>query len=284
MNNPDMYYQESGTLSAKGILYTLGAGVVGAAVLGAVYAYASYYIPFIYLNLILCVVLGVGVGWLVGKASYLGEVRNQNFLMAVAVGCGLLAMYFAWIFWLYAWTDQELLSYNPGGIFDMMGLISVTGIWSIFGATPTGFGLYAIWIIEALIVIIAALLLALGSSGREPYCEDCENWTKETNLTKRVEPITNPAALISSLEQRDMSVLTAMNAVPLTDNHRTKIDLVKCPNCSNAHYLTVEAIEASYDDDGKLTENETTIVENIKLNQESYDQVKRWGEVLGIPA
>ncbi len=267
-------------MSAKGILYTLGAGIVGAAVLGAVYAYASYFIPFIYLNLILCGLFGIGVGWLVGRASYLGEVRNQNFIMATAVGCGLLAMYFAWIFWLHALTEMEIMDFSPGYIFGMMDLLSVDGIWSIFGATPTGFGLYAVWLIEALIVAIAALVLALGSSGREPYCEDCEKWTNETNLTVVAEPVANPAALINSLEQRDVSVLTTMKAVPMADTYRTKVDLVKCPSCSNSHYLVVEAIEASYDGDGNLKEDETTIVENLKLNRDSYETIKRWGEGL----
>lgn len=85
MTKPDMYYQESGAMSTKGIIYTIGAGIFGAVVFGAVYGYASWYIPLIYFNLILCGLFGVGLGWLVGKASYLGEVRNQSFLMITAV-------------------------------------------------------------------------------------------------------------------------------------------------------------------------------------------------------
>jgi hypothetical protein len=44
-------------------------------------------------------------------------------------------------------------------------------MWEIGGATPTGGALYAIWGIEALIILVPAILIALSAD--TPFCEPC---------------------------------------------------------------------------------------------------------------
>jgi hypothetical protein len=276
MINAEMYYQESGKANAQGIAMVVGGGLAAAALLGAIYAYASFYIPLIYLNVLLTVFFGVGLGWVLGKAAYHGKVRNANLMMAAAALIGLVGIYVAWVFWVHAFTEQEILSFAPGDVTDMMSLLSFTGVWSIFGWTPSGFALYAIWAIEALIVIIAAVVLAVGASGRQPFCEECDNWTEETLVSNHLAPIQNPAELIRLLESRDMSGITNLENIDESDLQRTKVELLKCPGCGNAHFLTVEHIEVTFDNDGKPSDEEVVIVENLKLNRDSYQQLKDW--------
>jgi hypothetical protein len=280
MNNPDMYYQESGNVDLKGILIVAVVGAVTAALLGAIYGYVSYYIPLIYFNFFITLFFGIGVGFALGKASLWGSIRNTKFMLAAGLFFGVLAIYFGWVSWFHAVSEQSLLMFGPGEILQSMEGIASFGAWSIFGWTPTGTALYIIWAIEAIMVIGGTTLLAMGGGGREPYCEDCDAWTASEVLPGHFSAIEDPIALISGLESRDMSLLTKLEKVEPTELHRTKVELVKCGTCRNSHYLTVEHVEASFDDDGKMKEDETPIVENLKLNNDSYDQIKRWSEGL----
>ncbi|MEM6771097.1 MAG: hypothetical protein AAF597_10970 [Bacteroidota bacterium] len=281
MRNPERYYQESGAINGIGVITLLGIGLVAAAVLGAVYGYATYYIPLIYLNFFICLFFGIGVGKAVGKASIWGKVRNSKAMMGISLIIGLAAWYFAWVFWLNAFSEHESFMWNPAEIYSMTSLFAMLGIYEIFGWTPTGVALYVIWAIEAVIIIGGTFLSALGAMGRQPFCEESGDWTQESIVSSRLEPVVNPQDMITRLESHDMGPVTDLKLVDHNDRVRTKVTLYASKDSSmGSKYLTVDQVVVSYDDEGKAEENETAIVENLILNSGDYATLQEWRKTL----
>jgi hypothetical protein len=281
MMNPDRYYQESGSVSPMGVLSLVGVGTICAAVLGFVYGYAIFYIPLIYLNFFITLFFGIGMGAALGKAGFWGKVRNTKVMIAAGVFFGVLAWYVGWVAWIHAWNGQPLADLTPPVVLNTMVVLSYTGAYEIFGWTPTGFALYAIWFIEAAMIIGGAFLVALVALGRKPFCEECDDWTHESVVSSRLQPIANPKELISSLEQHDMSVLTNLQLVDHNDVLRTKVSFHKCDGCGGSKYLTVDQITVSFDDEGKAEEEVDDIVENLLLSSSDYATIQDWRKTLG---
>lgn len=276
----DKYYKESGKIGLPGIVLMAAAGLIASAILGAIYGYAIFYIPFIYLNFFITIFFGVGVGLAIGKTGYFTKVRNRQAVLIFGLVFGIIAGYFGWIFWIHAASEQTVLDFNPENILTIMGDIAENGAWSMFGWTPTGAALYIIWAIEGLIIIIASIIFALSGIGRQPFCEECENWTEETTLTNTLEPIGDPGTLISGLEKNNIGELTKLKRVSPDESHRTKVQLLNCPECGKSHYLTLEDIKVTVNDKGETKEDETTILENLILTNQSFDEIRKWGEDL----
>ncbi|RZK26574.1 MAG: hypothetical protein EOO63_14520 [Hymenobacter sp.] len=70
------YYQPSNKMPLAGTLALLAGGVAAALVLALVYIYAVWYIPFIYINFILCLGFGLLLGAALAALARLGKLRN----------------------------------------------------------------------------------------------------------------------------------------------------------------------------------------------------------------
>lgn len=276
----ELYYKESGRVGIPGIIMMPLAGILSSLLLGVVYGYAIYYIPFIYLNFFITAFYGGIVGVLVGKAGYLGKVRNTKVILIMGVLFGVVAEYIGWTFWIHALSEQELLIFDPGEMFLIISELADGGIWSIFGWTPTGGALYAIWVIEALIIIICATLAALYGRGDQPFCEACEKWSDSKILTNKLEPINNPDGFKQAMEKGNFEELTNLKNVGLEDLRRSKVELFTCSNCRDLHHMSVYQITVSVDEKGKADEDEQAIVENLIISRSHTEEFKKWGENL----
>lgn len=280
MNNTSPYYKESGAVGLKGIIFMALGGLIAGLILGAIYAYAIFYIPFIYISFLLTIGFGVGVGFAVGKAATFGQVRNGLAVIVAGAIAGIVASYFGWVFWIHAASEQTLLSFSPGLIFENMASIAEFGAWSIFGWTPSGIALYVIWTIEALIILVASVIFALAGFGREPFCEGCNNWTKSEVISSSLEIIENPTEFVTALEGGDLTPLTNLALTDPSEHLRTKVELISCSRCEESHFATVEIITVEVDDKGEADENEHTIIENLILDDKGYDKLIKWRDSL----
>ena len=278
MNNPKLYYQESGHVGVQGPVLMVLAGTASAAILGAVYGYAIYLIPFIYLNFIITIFFGGALGFVVGKMGAMGKVRNGLAMMGFGLLIGIIGEYFGWVFWIHAASEQEVLDFNPGNIFYTMGDIAENGLWGIFGWVPTGAALYIIWVIEAAIIIGAATLAVFMGGNSEPFCETCQQWTESTTLSDSLQPIPDLPSFVSAMEQKDFQPLKNLPATEHPADAFTRIKLMSCPNCQNAHFLSAEAVSVSYDEDGKREEDETTFMEHLIVDTATANDLKKWSE------
>ena len=272
-----LYYSESGTVSPVGMLTFFGLGLVAAAALGFVYALAVFYVPLVYVSVLLTAGFGFALAYVIGKIAYVAKVRKRSFILLGSLVIGIAGLYFAWVFWLWALSEFSLLSFSPAYVFDMMQLIGITGVWGIGDdSTVSGTMLYIVWAIEAAIIIGAAVILGRAFVTRQPFCEDCSKWTKETLISSRIEPIGDVRNFIERLEEKDFSVLTSLERVPENYARRTKVEISDCEGCDGSAYLTVENIQVSVDDEGKATENVTPFVENLRISHGDFTMLKNW--------
>ncbi|NRB52384.1 MAG: hypothetical protein HRU41_32285 [Saprospiraceae bacterium] len=278
MESTALYYQESGKTNPMGISLALIAGLAAASVLGFVYAYATFYIPFIYFNFLLTYFFGFSIGYAVGKVGSLGKVRNSRVLLLSALAMGVIGIFFAWVFWISAASGGELMSFNMNTTWFFIQLIAMEGAWSIFGFTPTGGALYLIWIVEAGIILFGVIAAVGAGMGSKPYCESCDQWLNTQKVTERVRGVANPIGFRKEMEGKNYDALKKLPEVTLGARNRTCVQLSCCPGCSNQHYLTVDKIERSTDSDGDAKENTTRVLENLRIDRLAYEDIMEWGK------
>ncbi|MBN2210857.1 MAG: hypothetical protein JW709_05620 [Sedimentisphaerales bacterium] len=268
------YYQPSGVVGVVGLINMIVLGVSAAVVLGVIYGYAIFYIPFIYVSFVITLGFGAGVGYAVGLGGRLGKVRNAKvgYILGFLAGC--LAEYIGWVSWLLAASDQEVLILNPKVMLDAIQMVAAEGAWSIFNWTPSGILLYLIWTVEAMMIIGVCTFLAGSMLSAKPFCESCNQWIKDKMTIAPLTPIGEPDHLKGLLEQRDFSALTALQKQPNGQTNSTTIDLVHCPICQRSHFLTVTSVEITDDSGKKEQTQQNVIVKNLILSAEEFEMLK----------
>jgi len=192
------YYKHSGKFSVGGLLLGVILSVIAAVILSFIYSYIIYYLPFVYLNFLVCIGFSIAVGFTTGKLLELGKVRSNLIVAFAGFLVGLISLYSAWAVSIHALLNRANdpislpeVFMSPLGVWETILSINETGIWSIKGATPTGIFLWIIWGIEALIIIGGSVFLSVGVSSGNVFCERCSAWcemTKSIFLTSSDEP------------------------------------------------------------------------------------------------
>jgi hypothetical protein len=275
-----LYYEESGKIPPAGPVIALLFGVLTAIALSFVYAYAVSYIPFIYLNFLLTAATGAGVGAVVSLGAKLGKIRNNKVVIALGVISALVACYMSWVVTVYLWFDSEAFLFNPSDLLTIIQLVGQEGVWSLKGMTPTGAALYGIWGIEAAVIIGASVFGAAAAYASEPFCENCNEWTKVVELTDRLGAPEDFAAFARGLETKDYSVLTNLRNTKSSEPVKIKVDLLDCSSCSKVHYLRLTLTVRAFNDDGKEETTETLIAENLFLDGKTYQELMDWQKKL----
>ncbi|MEL6653359.1 MAG: hypothetical protein AAFQ87_21390 [Bacteroidota bacterium] len=280
MSDIPRYYKESGKIGFLGLIGMPAVGIVTSAVLGFIYAYASYYIGVVYLNVILAFAFGFGLGYVAGKVAYWGKVRNKYFWIIMSGLLGFVASYFGWVFWIFALSEQSILVFDPVQIYQFMQEIAAEGSWSIVGITPRGGMLGMIWMLEIGVIVLMTYFGLDLAFGKQIFCENCHTWTHATVLTSYLEPIYDTYKFRVALEEGDFSVLTDLKRVSHTAENRAKVQIFKCPNCLESNFLRVDAIEATITEKGLINQKEELILENLIIPIEAYESISQWGEAL----
>jgi hypothetical protein len=275
MKHTNKYYEHSGKFGLIGPIYMFIFGAVGTLVLSAIYGYAIYYIPFIYLNFLITLGFGACVGILVGYGGKLGKVRNSGLLLIFGLIFGILAEYAGWVSWVFAFSKQQALALHPLDIFAVVMLVGQEGAWSIFGWTPTGAALFAIWGIEAIMVIGTSALASWGVVSSTPFCEHCNRWVEDRNSITPLEPIVDPDQFKSKLERSGAEVVKALKKINAGNDAYTQLDLINCPGCEYSYYLSLKSINVEVDSKGKEKKDENDIVENYILTTDSYRTISQ---------
>ncbi len=261
---PATHYTHSGKSPVGGVLLTLVAGSAAAALLGAIYAAAIYWIPFIYILFLLTIGLGFVLSVVSGALAQGGKIRHNGVTTQLAFVVSLVAYYVHWIVWIDLMADVTI--YKPDELWIMMNRIAATGAWSIFDWTPQGAALWVIWGIEGVIIVGGGTILA-HSVTDVPFCETTNQWTEENTLATRfrlVDPnqvIETPSALLAVLEPEDG-----------TTGAFSEVTVMTAPG-SELRCASLDVVTLEYDDDGKEQKNKNTIVKYMLLDRASYDSL-----------
>ncbi|PCJ17214.1 MAG: hypothetical protein COB02_14300 [Candidatus Cloacimonadota bacterium] len=282
MNKKNIYYQHSGAIGPTAILLSIIFGLIASLFLGIIYGYIIYALPFIYANFIIVGLYGFGVGSAVGIGAKFGKARNEKVLGFIAFLVGILAFYFGWVSWLHAVTEQNVLNVDlvavfsdlaPSKVFSMATSIAQKGAWGIFGWTPTGFSLYFIWGIEALMIIFLTVIAATVSID-DPFCERCNNWIKQDSDISPFSFIGDIDSYKSSIEKEGAEFVLNAKKQEEAESKFSEYKLFACNNCNSSQMLSVSNVEITLGSDNKEEFTKTEVIKYLLLNKEQFTSLK----------
>jgi hypothetical protein len=261
----EIYYRHSGRIGPLGLVFMPVLGLGASAVLGGIYGFAIFYMPSVYLSAILTILFGAGVGVPVGWGAKIGKVRNTAVAAAFGAIAGALAVYFAWVSWIAAVTGGST-SLEPGVLWQAAQKIAAKGAWSMLGVTPTGLGLYAVWALEALVIVSVSTLMAASAVFQLPFCERCRRWAKAHARLPRLAAAADASDLRLQLESGNTDALKELGkAAPQADQF-TELELHSCAKCKNLHVLTAKTVTVARDRKGKESRSQKTVIEGRLLD------------------
>jgi hypothetical protein len=268
-------YTPSGKFSPLALLYTPLFGLPVGALAAAVYAYVILYLPIVgYVSFLLT----MGLGWLTATAVTMalqkGKVRNQGVGTALGLGIGLFTLYFQWVTWIYALVhrnDGELgflpLLLNPSGLWEAITIVNSKGAWTMHGATPTGGVLWALWAVEAAIILGFPLVAAWGVA-RAPFCEACRTWCEEKKGLFHTE-VADKEEVVSRLAIKDLTWFAALGPARSNDSW-LRLDFHEC-GCRHTATLSAVHVTATVKD-GKRELKDSPWLEHVLVGQDVATQ------------
>lgn len=269
---PSTHYEHSGKAPLGGILLTLVGGLIAGAILGAVYGFLIYWSPFVYINAFITLGCGFGLALSVGSLAKLGKIRNSSIVTVVALVVALVAYYVHWSVWVGRMTETDIVA--PGQLWAFVSTINALGPWSIFGWTPTGFALWAIWGIEALVIIGLGSISAHGVID-VPFCETTGKWTTENTLPEHFAPLESPAVDSPS------SVLQSLQPNGDSPDAYTEVTVATAEG-SELRCVSLNSVVVEKDKDGKEETEKQTIVKNMLFDRDSFERLMQMAQPSAI--
>ncbi|MDC0358785.1 hypothetical protein OAO01_08220 [Oligoflexia bacterium] len=264
-----MYYSHSGVIGVMGPIYMAVGGYLSVLVLSYTYVYATTFIPFVYLNFLLNLCFGGGIGAAVGLCARYGKTRNLAVIGLFGFVLGCYATYFSWIIWIDMLTDHTGVS-TVSGIMGVIDELSVTGVWEIMGLVPKGGALKLMWAIEALIIVGAAAGVGVGFLSSTPYCERCQLWLTKPVVKEKFIWIFEAGNLTRNLEQGNFTPLTTLQTTDFGNTDYSKVELLQCKKCRVLSLVTVKNIHIEENEHGVKTTKADPVIENITINRDVY--------------
>lgn len=286
------YYEPSGKFSPMAFAYLVLTSVVVLPILSAIYAYLIWYIPIIYLNLLVV----VGFGFAVAIATRLlivrlGKVRNYGLAVIFSIIASLVAYYLQWVVWADLAANagevygnsrigisvsnvriEELLYLlaNPQDLFALIGEINQYGTWAIKSNTVSGGFLTAVWVIEFLIIIVIGFLGSV-SSAKEPFSEINNEWFKEETLLA-YSFIEDADTFKRNAEQNQWEALESLSVI----GERVKQEshsVFTLYHSGTEYYLSVTNAKATLKKD-KVEFDKEDFIEYLRISREIYNTLK----------
>lgn len=268
------YYKHSGALSPNGIVYICILGSFAAVIFSFIYALATKYISFAYIDILLTLALGGIVGLAISYGAKKGKIRNRIIVIIFAIILGTLAEYLNWVFYIYALSGYKSLIFSPVSLKTIMQFISITGSWSIKNYTPKGTELYLIWLAEGLIIIGTAVYVAFKSMSKSIFCESCNCWAEKKTIVSMLEPLfITKADLKSQLEENDFSSLLQLKKAVPTSRSFTELEITSCDSCMQLFVLNINAIRVDIDSKGKKSLKSTPVIKNVIISPSTYKKI-----------
>ncbi len=295
-------YRPEGTINLRSILSATILGVMTA--IGAAFAVWFWELsPIPTLVILTPLIQGVGIGlvlaWLIGRL----KLRHPKLMTTVGFLCGLgsvgLVHYAHYLHFLDQAGTQyeamiaadddlapaqkaELLANKAQGSAKLADLVLVknTGRSGFLGSmllradqgvqikrmSVSGWGLWILWGVEALMVAGVASLLAHGRAAT-PYCEDCGTWCSKT-LSPVVLAGAAAGPFAAALQADDQNAVANLIDQPTDtealDMHRIRTNLHSCSDCDQS-FADIETHETKLKK-GKTETSTTNVLKLIRVS------------------
>ncbi|HPR64099.1 MAG TPA: hypothetical protein PK014_07725 [Thermoanaerobaculia bacterium] len=269
------YYKLSGKVEPMGFILMILFGLLTSTILGIIYAYIIYYLPFIYLNFFITILYGAAIGLSVGYGGKIGLSRSAKTYMILGLLFGLLGEYVQWSQTVSILSSGEVSIASPAHLFSVLKIIASEGAWSIFGWTPRGVALYLIWLIEGGMIVGIAALMSMTVINGKVFCEKCKKWLTVSRVLGPYQMVSDLGGLVVQFENGNFDSLGNLELATDADTTYLTVDLSMCAVCMQMYLLTVNAVQLTYDSEGKEDKNVTPIVENLIIDRTTYGMLRK---------
>ncbi|MGL5889704.1 MAG: hypothetical protein ACRC3B_07460 [Bacteroidia bacterium] len=290
-----IYYTPSGKAPVTGILFALAVSAVFAVICAFAYCYGIWYIPIIYLNLVLIIGVPIALSVLIARVGIkFGKIRNKIVAGVIGLAGGVMFFVVQWLIHCvmvansgevhsigsgshsmgFAETGFSMDAFmfyltNPAEAISFIGIINDVGTWGIGSGTVSGILLTIFWIVEALCILFIPVFFPWKQADN-PFSEKLNQWLAERKLSKNM-LITNSAGELRT-EIESGNFATLINATASIANPFRRLVLYSDDQQQEV-YLTVKHVALSYDDKGKEKEEETDEVKEVLIPKELYERL-----------
>ena len=270
-------YKHSGRVPVAGLLWSLMLGGATAAVLGVVYAYATNYIPLVYINFLLTIAFGAAIGGAVGAGARMGRVRNLPVAVAAGVLMGLVGLYVAWAFDPMARFGFSPV-FDPLALYAYMQVFYENGFWGMSGDnTVSGIFLGLVWAAEAGAILFIAGKIPAGVLADKPFCETCIEWGTTEGAVQRLSVTPKQQDSLNRLLTGDLEALAQFDRTPGDQGPYLTLDLTTCGSCAESNFLTVSLVTPTTDREGKPTTVVQPLLQNLVVHESEIELIRNAG-------
>lgn len=269
-------YKHSGKVAPQAFILMLLAGLGCSIALGLIYGIVTWLNPFIYINILGTFFFGLAVGKTVEWAGKTGKCRNLTWLTICTLFAVGIGIYISWVAWIFAASEWTLLILFPWDLITVLQGIAQEGAWEIFGYTPTGFVLYAIWLAEASIISIVAVMMCDDVLKKSAFCERCQVWLEQPHSYGPFAALgqAERKQLRAALAQQDYAHLDSLQSLQEGDATFTEVHLQACKSCSDLCLLSVQDVTPSVDDKGNVTFKPEPIVDRLLIRADAFAEIE----------
>lgn len=271
------FYRHSGKTPILGLILFGAAGFIAVPVTALIYGYLAFYIPFIYLNILLVFGYIFVVSFVLSRVAFWGKIRNTFIVGLAGFFFGLFAEYIGWVAWIAALAKDPtylIEFFFPLDIISIIVEIGKEGVWSFEGTTPSGTFLYLIWLVEAILVVGGITYNTIKLFSGVPFCEDSDAWANKKSSLAAFAPLANPGQFKASISQGTYSTFNELKPIQ-SGNAFTLFELYECDVCRNFYVLNIKDVRISVDRKGRQVRKEKPIVANLLATPSILSLIKR---------
>ena len=297
----EVYKPSGGVGFATWLLLIIG--IVITAVLAYIYQFLLELIPYIYLNALMTLGLGIAIGTISAFIITKGHCRSLVVgtliglvLATVCLGAKFYAQYYtaraAGLEFLEStneFSDEErplvIAGFKEGYTIQMHLEDRIDAGWALGRGNNNAQGMggwlvYLVWLIEAGIIFYFAWTMSRGAA-KQPYSEKMNLWADEAESVMML-PITNDE-MVSKIQAATSVDELLEIPIPKTDESAKLaqyiVNSIPGQEMEDA-YLTVKTIEFSVNKKGEQETEETMLVENAVLSSQQRAQLVENAEML----
>ena len=149
---------------------------------------------------------------------------------------------------------------NPEILFRAMLSLNDFGTFTLKHSTVSGTFLWVVWLIEALIIIGAPILVSLSGRSTSPYSEQNDKWMEERDVEGKLKTVTDPDQIIAELSTgNSKSLKDFLPADDLSTDYAT-LRIYESPG-DPMSYISVINISHKADKKGELKKEAKTVIE-----------------------
>ena len=276
------HYKPARTFDPARLALGVAAAGVGALAVGAAYGVIDFRVDSLHGKAFAISGAAVGTGLVTLAAIKVGRVRTRATATVLAALIGLVALYASWVAWPWAVLNRQGIAFNPLQLvasptlhFDLVRAINAEGVWSYDRVPVRGVILLIVWIVEAVLIVLGAVVVAVTVSQDgvdRPYCERCRRWCVRQRGLPDLAAV-DEERVAAEVEAKDFDALAARGPLLDDDEPHIWLKLFRCPKCGETNVLTVKRVALVVNEQGAYVARSTPLVEGLLLTAAEAERV-----------